>query len=54
MLSYIGFEAYDAPNMYQYSYAYDYAATIAEDGAQISMMLMQMDFLSIMQPIHFA
>ena len=23
MLSYLGFEAYDAPNMYQYSYAYD-------------------------------
>ena len=24
MLSYLGFEAYDAPNMYQFSYAYDY------------------------------
>lgn len=26
MLSYLGFEAYDAPNMYQYSYAYDAGA----------------------------
>jgi hypothetical protein len=34
MLSYLGFEAYDAPNMYQFSYAYDYAASIAEEGAQ--------------------
>ena len=25
MLSYLGFEAFDAPNMYQFSYAYDYA-----------------------------
>ena len=24
MLSYLGFEAFDAPNMYQFSYAYDY------------------------------
>ena len=33
MLSYLGFEAYDAPNMYQYSYAYD-AGTGGVNGGQ--------------------
>jgi hypothetical protein len=31
MLSYLGFEAYDAPNMYQFSYAYDYATEGGQD-----------------------
>lgn len=31
MLSYLGFEAYDAPNMYQFSYAYDYASSGGQD-----------------------
>ena len=31
MLSYLGFEAYDAPNMYQFSYAYDYASEGGQD-----------------------
>ena len=31
MLSYLGFEAYDAPNMYQFSYAYDYATGGGQD-----------------------
>ena len=31
MLSYLGFEAYDAPNMYQFSYAYDYASGGGQD-----------------------
>jgi len=30
MLTYMGFEAYDAPNMYQYSYAYD--ISVNDDG----------------------
>lgn len=30
MLSYLGFEAYDAPNMYQFSYAYDYASGVQD------------------------
>ena len=31
MLSYLGFEAFDAPNMYQFSYAYDYASGGGQD-----------------------
>jgi hypothetical protein len=35
MLSYMGFEAFDPTNMYQYSYAYDIdATTISENGIQ--------------------
>ena len=33
MLSYLGFEAYDPTNMYQYSYAYDMNGTTASAGA---------------------
>ena len=33
MLSYLGFEAYDPTNMYQYSYAYDMNGTTANGGA---------------------
>ena len=29
MLSYLGFEAYDPTNMYQYSYAYDAASGLS-------------------------
>ena len=32
MLSYLGFEAYDPTNMYQYSYAYDMNGTTATGG----------------------
>ena len=32
MLSYLGFEAYDAPNMYQISTAYDQASDVLYDG----------------------
>jgi hypothetical protein len=35
MLSYLGFEAYDAPNMYQYSYAYDAGAGGINGGQNI-------------------
>lgn len=35
MLSYLGFEAYDAPNMYQYSYAYDAGAGGVNGGQNI-------------------
>ena len=35
MLSYLGFEAYDAPDMYQYSYAYDAGATGVNGGQNI-------------------
>jgi hypothetical protein len=35
MLSYLGFEAYDAPNMYQYSYAYDAGSTGVNGGQNI-------------------
>ena len=44
MLSYLGFEAYDPPNMYQYSYAYDVSPAL--DGTtpvKIYTMLMTME-----------
>jgi len=35
MLTYMGFEAYDAPNMYQYSYAYDMSSSLDDENKTV-------------------